>query len=144
MSGFLAVILLLSPASDAGDFDASYLCKVFAKDGMAREIPGKFGLKSNQLREIEFSDKSEVIKRKYDHKQVVAQQVSVVVGLPVSDGKSWRGQHSRVYNFDFTEMRFGEGSLRISQIVEPRPNVVAGHTLEATGICDIVIPKAAS
>ena len=144
MSILLAALLLASPASDEGNFDASYVCKVYAKDGTSRDIPVKFGLKAFELREIEFTDGGSTAAEKYDKGRVTENKITVyVTPPPEKQGFPYRTT-SLVYQFDFTDMRFGEGAVRIDRIVEPRPNVVTSHSIQATGICTIIIPKAAS
>jgi hypothetical protein len=144
MSIIAALFLLYSPAFNAGNLDATYMCKVFALDGASREVQVKFTLKSFELRSIEFTDSALAGKRLFASGDVTDNRAAVYVDLPEKDAAKAQYKTSRVYSFDFSDVRFGEGSVRISQIVEPRPNVVIASSIEATGICTILIPKDAS
>jgi hypothetical protein len=144
MSMIAAMFLLFSPASDAGDFDAAYVCKVFENSGVSREIPVNFTLKNHKLREIVFTDNGTKSIEKYSENQVLGNSASIYVALPHDNSQVGGWQKTRVYSFDFGDMRFGQGILKINLIVEPRPNVVTSSRIVATGICTIVIPKDAS
>jgi hypothetical protein len=134
----------MSSASDQGNYEASFLCQIFDKAGDRRELPVALGVKEYQVRQIEFTDfeitESASFKESIDFENRFSVYVDIPSAMPPNAG--WN--RTRVYDFDFRHLNHRVGSIVISVIVEPRPNVVNSRVIEATGICKMILRKESS
>lgn len=149
MSVILAALLLAAPRSVGAKqpVDVTFVCDVIDAKSKQREFSVTFTVmdeKWTQIGDVEINDGDVVSKQIYDNSASVLGRPFVKVELPKNTANDPRLTRDRLYQFDFTDDSFGHGVVVIKRFFESKATALTPRATEATGICNVNIPRAKS